>query len=35
MVVKYWSFSSAIFFFHRSFPSLAFTEINQPSGLTK
>ena len=35
MVVKYCSFSSAIFFLHRSFPSLAFSEMNQPSGLTK
>ena len=32
LVVKYWSFSSATFFRQRSFPSFAFSEMNQPSG---
>ena len=32
MVVKYCSFSSAIFFRQRSLPSFAFSEMNQPSG---
>jgi hypothetical protein len=35
MVVKYCSFSSAIFFRQRSFPFFASTEMNHPSGLTK
>ena len=35
MVVKYCSFSSAIFLRQRSLPSLALSEMNQPSGLSK
>ena len=35
MVVKYCSFSSATFLRQRSLPSLALSEMNQPSGLRK
>ena len=35
MVVKYCSFSSAIFLRQRSLPSFAFSEMNQPSGVRK
>ena len=35
MVVKYCSFSSATFLRQRSLPSLALSEMNQPSGARK